>query len=201
MKKIVFAFLVSTLTAAALAPSAAAEQLHANVVSWSPNDVQPGEPVSIVLELYTAGPSPYLAHGKPVAGVNDVQVVLHGQGQTRRFATKDLGSGRYSTEATFPQAGGWAVRVSYGPGRYGAGDEILLGKGAICVAADCVGPQSVETAPAHSNGWRWTTVALVIAAVLAVALLAAGLIRMRGGRRLDPEGSHGCPGDSRRAFS
>ncbi|HEY3069604.1 MAG TPA: hypothetical protein VGJ34_04750 [Gaiellaceae bacterium] len=45
-------FLAFALVAGALAPTAAAEELQANVVSWAPNDVQPSEPVSVVLELY-----------------------------------------------------------------------------------------------------------------------------------------------------
>jgi hypothetical protein len=164
-------------TAAAVTPSAAAEQLHANVASWSRNDVQPGEPVSIILYLYTPTPAPWTPDGKRLAGVSDVQVVLHAKGQTRRFTTNELGNGRYSVAITFPEAGSWEVRVSYGPGSYGAGDGIPLGKGASCVAANCIAPQPGETAPAESNGWPWTTVAL-IAAVLAVALIAAAVIRI-----------------------
>lgn len=173
------------VVAAALAPAAAAEQLHANVVSWSPNDFRPGQPVSVVLYLYTPGESPHLPDGKRVAGVNDVEVVLRGQGQTRRFATKALGGGRYGAEITFPHVGDWAVRVSYGPGRYGAGDEIPLGKGGACVAADCAGPQPGERTPANGNSWPWTTVALIIAAVLAIA----GLLRFGASRGRSPGAS------------
>jgi len=180
MRRIVFITSLLTLSAVVLAPAAAAEQLHANVASWAPNDVKPGEPVSIVFYLYTPNPgSPWTPDGKRIAGVNDVEVVLHGPGQTRRFASEDLGDGRYSTEIAFPEAGGWAVRVGYRSGRYGAGDEIGLGKGAICVAADCVGPRTGETARADSDGWPWTITALISAAVLAFALVASGLVSSR----------------------
>jgi hypothetical protein len=70
-----------------------------------------GEPISVVLQLYTAGPSPYPKDGILVAGVRDVEVVVRGRGngETRRFPTEDLGSGRYGTEIVFPKAGGWHV--------------------------------------------------------------------------------------------
>jgi hypothetical protein len=190
MKKLAFAFLLLTMTAAVVAPSALAEPLRANVGSWSPNDIdQPDVPVSIVFYLYKPElPSPP-TWGTPIAGVNDVEVVIRGAGQTRRFPTEDLGGGRYRTEIVFPEPGSWAVRVSYGAGSYGPGDEIDLGKGGICIAADCVGPQPGETAPADSSGWPWTTI--IIAAVLAVALAAAAAAFVRFGasvrrRRIAP---------------
>jgi hypothetical protein len=175
MKKLAFAFLFLTVTAAVVAPSALAEPLRANVVSVSPNDIdQPDVPVSIVFQLYKPQlPSPRPTRGTPIAAVNDVEVVIRGERQTRRFPAEDLGGGRYRTEIVFPDPGGWEVRVSYGAGSYGPGDEINLGKGAICIAADCVGPQPSETGPADSSGWLWTTIVIGAAAVLAVALAAA----------------------------
>jgi hypothetical protein len=189
MKKLAFAFLFLTVTAAVVAPSALAEPLRANVVSVSPNDIdQPDVPVSIVFRLYKPElPSAYPTWGKPVGGVNDVEVVIHGQGQTHHFRTEDLGGGRYRTEIVFPEPGGWDLRVSYGAGSYGAGDDIDLGKGAICIAAVCVGrPQPGETASAESSGRRWTTSIIVVAVVLLslAVLLAAGLTRFGAvGRR------------------
>ncbi len=178
MRKIVLPFLVMTLTAAIVAPPAAAEQLHANAASASPNDVEPGEPQTVVFYLYTPSPKkPWLPDGKRFAGVNDVQVVLRGHGQTRRFGATDLGDGRYSAQITFPEAGSWSVRVSYGSGRYGAGDEVALGKGGIYVAADGVPPQPGEQSPASSNGWPWTTIGVIVAALLALGLVAAVVIR------------------------
>ncbi len=175
MKNLAFTFLLLTVTAAVVAPSALAEPLRANVVSAAPNDIdQPDVPVWIMFQLYKPQlPSPRPTWGTPIAGVNDVEVVIRGEGQTRRFPTEDLGGGRYRTEIVFPEAGSWAVRVSYGAGSYGPGDEINLGKGAICIAADCVEPQPGETAPADSSGWPWTTIIIAAAAVLAVALAAA----------------------------
>jgi hypothetical protein len=188
LRKITFAVLVFALAGGAGAPTAAAEQLHANVVSWSPNDVQPGEPVSVILQLYTHGPSPYPKDGEPVADVNDVEVVIRGEGQTRRFATEDLGSGRYSTEVIFPRAGGWDLRVRYGVGSYGPGDEILLGKGAICVGGElCVGDQPAQTVPARGDGRPRSALALAVVVLLIVALVGGAAIRFGGlgrGRRL-----------------
>jgi hypothetical protein len=169
------------LAAGAVVPAAAAEPLRANVVSVSPNDIdQPIVPVSIVFQLYEPElPSAYPTWGTPVAGVNDVEVLIHGQDRTRRFRSEDLGRGRYHTQVVFPEAGGWDLRVGYGAGSYGAGGEIDLGKGAICIAADCVGPQPGEAASAESSGRRWTTILIVVAAVLLspAVLLAAGLTR------------------------
>lgn len=78
MRKITFALLLLALAGGGVVPTAAAEQLHANVISWSPNEVQPGDPVSVVFQLYTSGPSPYPKDEHPVADVNDVAVVIHG---------------------------------------------------------------------------------------------------------------------------
>jgi hypothetical protein len=186
MKKLAFAFLFLTVTAAVVGPSALAEPLRANVVSVSPNDIdQPDVPVSIVFQLYKPQlPSPRPTWGTPIAAVNDVEVVIRGEGQTRRFPAEDLGGGRYRTEIVFPEPGGWDVRVSYGAGSYGLDDEINLGKGAICIAADCVGPQPSGTAPAHSSGSLWMTIVIAAAAVLAVALAVAAFVRFGAlGRR------------------
>lgn len=182
-----FAFaLLSVVLGAVVVPAAAAEPLRANVVSASPNDLdQPNVPQSIVFQLYKPElPSP--DWGKPVGGVNDVEVVIHGHGQTRRFATEDLGGGRYRAEIVFPERGAWRVRVSYGAGSYGVGGEIDLGKGATCIAANCVGPQPAETASPESSGKPWTTIISAAAAVLlsVVVVLAADLARFGAvGRR------------------
>lgn len=177
MRRLALALLVVALGAGVIVPSALAEPLRANVVSASPNDIdQPGVPVSIVFRLYKPElPSPP-TWGTPIAGVNDVEVVVRGNGQTRRFATEDLGGGRYRTEIVYPEPGGWTVDVSYGAGGYGPGDEIKLGKGAICIAADCVGPQPGEAAPADSGGRPWTTTIIVAAVLLALALLGAAAL-------------------------
>jgi hypothetical protein len=175
MKKLAFAFLFLTMAAAVVAPSALAEPLRANVVSASPNDLdKAGVPQTIVFTMFTPElpDPPPPTWGKPIAAVNQVEVVIRGEGQTRRFPAEDLGGGRYRTEIVFPEPGGWAVRVSYGAGTYGPGDEIDLGKGGICIAADCVGPQPSETAP-EDSGWPWTTIVIAAAVVLAVALAAA----------------------------
>jgi hypothetical protein len=177
LRKIAFTLLLFALAAGVVAPGVSAnEQFHANVVSWSPNAVQPGEPIAVVFQLYTRGASPYPKDGDPVAGVNGVEVVIQGEEQTRRFATVDLGSGRYSTEISFPNDGGWYLRVRYGAGSYGRGDEILLGKGAIC-AGSCVGEQPARSVPAHGDGRPWTVLALAVG-VLIVALVAAAVIRL-----------------------
>ena len=48
-----FALVLGVLAAGTFVPTAAAQgfQFRANVVSWSPNIVRPGEPVSVVLTL------------------------------------------------------------------------------------------------------------------------------------------------------
>jgi hypothetical protein len=179
-----FALLLLVLAGGVLAPTAAAEQLQANVVSWSPNDVRPGEPVSVVLKLYTAGPSPYPEAGIPVAGVSDVAVAIYRKSQARRFTTKALGSGRYRTEIVFPEAGGWNLRVQYAAGSHGPGAEILLGKGAICVGGQlCVDEQGVRSARATGHVRRWMHLAFAVAVVLIVAVVAAAERRLPRGRR------------------
>jgi hypothetical protein len=164
-------------------PTAAAEQLHANVDYWAPNDVRPREPVSVVLQLYVAGPSPNPREGRPVAGVNGVEVLLRGQGQTHRFATEDVGEGRYSAEIVFPEAGGWDLRVRYGAGDYGPGDEILLGKGGICVGAElCAAGHPAEAAPSSRRAGVSVALAVGIGAVV-IALVLRRSARRRVSRR------------------
>lgn len=132
------------LGAVVATPAAAAEPLRANVVSMSPNDIdQPNVPVSIVFMRYKPElPSP--DWGEPTGGVNDVEVVIRGQGRTRRFPAENLGGGRYRSQAVFPVPGAWALRVSNGAGGYGEADEIALGKSALCIAADCVWPRPAK---------------------------------------------------------
>jgi hypothetical protein len=151
-------------------PSAAAEPLRASVVSASPNDIdEAGVPVSIVFELFEPE-LPSLRWGKPIGGVKSVAVVLRGDGQTRRFSAEDLGGGRYRTEIVYPAAGAWEVLVSYGTGGYGAGAEVALGKGAICIAADCTGLAPGERAPTAAAGRPWTAI-VVGAGILLFTLL------------------------------
>ncbi len=186
MTKIALTFLLLFMMAAAvLAPAAAAEQLHSNVVAWTPKDVQPAEPVAVVLQLYTAGASPYPNDGKPVAAVNDIEVLIRGEGQTRRFATEEIGGGRYRTEIVFPTNGGWDIRVRYGPGSYGPGDEIQLGKGGICVGAEiCDGEQPAQDVRAQADGRPSTTIAVALGLVTIIALVTTALIWFGGlGRR------------------
>jgi hypothetical protein len=186
MKKIAFTFILVAFTAGMLTPTAAAEQLHSTVTSWTPNDVQPGEPVRVVLQLYVDAGSHYPRDGKPVPGVNDVEVVIYGEGETRRFDTEDVGGGHYSTSLIFPERGGWDLRVRYASGSYGPGDEILLGKGAICVGGElCVEPKPGQTPPAQGEGFPWMP--LAVAALLAVVLVGAGAVgarQLRSRRRL-----------------
>jgi hypothetical protein len=103
MGKLAFALLTFSLTGGVLVPAATAEQLRANVVSWSPNDVRPSEPVSVVLQVYTLGPSPYPDDGDPVAGVNDVEVVIRGDGRHIGSPPRTSAAGRYGTEIIFPK--------------------------------------------------------------------------------------------------
>ena len=176
MRTLAFAFLSVVLGAAVVVPAAGAEPLRANVVSVSPRNIDQADvPVSIVFELYKPElPTAHPSWGKPIGGVDDVEVVIHGQGQTRRFPAEDLGGGRYRTEIVVPEPGGWSLRVSYR-----AGDEIALGKGALCIAADCVGPPPGETASAASSGRPWTMIIVVAAALLCLAaVVAAGLARI-----------------------
>ena len=156
MRKIALTVLFVALVGAVMSPTAAAKQLHSNVVSWAPADVQPGMPVEVTLVLSTAGPTPYPKDGTPVAGVNEVEVVIRGEEETHRFATQDIGGGRYRTELIFPKLGGWNLRVRYAPGSYGHGDEVLLGKGAICVGGElCIGEQPEQSGPGPGGFRGW----------------------------------------------
>ena len=137
MRMIALTVLFVALVGAVMSPTAAAKQLHSNVSSGeAPADVQPGMPVEVTLVLSTAGPTPSPKDGTPVAGVNEVEVVIRGEEETHRFATQDIGGGRYRTELIFPKLGGWKLRVRYAPGGYGHGDQVLLVKGAICVGGE-----------------------------------------------------------------
>jgi hypothetical protein len=190
VRRLTFALLFVVL-AAAVVPAAAAEPLRANVVSASPNDLnQAGVPQTIVFTIFRPElpDPPPPTWGKPIAGVNHVEVVLRAEGQTLRFPTEDLGGGRYRTQIVFPTPGGWSVRVSYGVGAYGPADEIDLGKGGIRIdiAADRVGAQSAKTAPAADSRQPWRAILILVAAVLLplAVLVAAGLARFgAAGRR------------------
>ena len=109
------------------------------------------------------GPSSIVPDDRSVAGAGDVQVVLHGQGQTRRYVTTDLGSGRYGAAIVFPEAGSWAVQVGYRPGARRPLEEIQLGKGGARVD-----PRAGASAPTRAAGH------VLVAVVL--ALLSAGLV-------------------------
>jgi hypothetical protein len=173
------AFLLVVLgTAVAVSAAAAAEPLRANVVSWSSDRYEPGVPQSIVFRLYEPQlPSP--DWGKPISDANDVEVVIHGQGQTQRFPAEDLGGGRYRTTIAFPERGGWSVGVRYGAGSYGTADEVPLGKGGICIVTGCDGPPPGEPASPAGSGWPWTMTIIAGAAVLLglVVVLAVRLVR------------------------
>jgi hypothetical protein len=108
--------------------------------------------------------------------VEGVEVVIRGGGATRRFATDDMGGGRYRTEIVFPTNGGWDLLVRYGVGSHGSGDEIQLGKGGICVGAELcrAGPlQPKESVVTRSDdgGPMPGLAAAVVAVVLAIALV------------------------------
>jgi hypothetical protein len=125
-----FALVAAVVGVGILVPAAAAQQFRANVVSWSPNDVRPGEPVAVVLTF----------HAEPVHGADGrrhIAVVIRGRGRTRRFAATPLGSGRYRARIVFPEDGSWAIRVRY------HGGETALGKGAACVG-DVARPNRCE---------------------------------------------------------
>jgi hypothetical protein len=159
----------AVLVGAVVVPTAAAQPLRANVVSWSPNIVRAGEPVSVVLTL-RAEP----AQGAEIRpnGRRHIAVVIRGNGQTRRFAAAPLGSGRYRSTIVFPQDGAWRIRVHY------RGGETDLGKGAACVG-DCAGPEETRSSPATGDGWLRIGVAIGVAVVLTAAASAAALSRRR----------------------
>jgi hypothetical protein len=150
-----------------LVPGAAAQDFRANVVSWSPNVISPGEPVSVVLSLRT---EPAQGAAIPADGRRDVAVVIRGNGRTRRFATRPLGSGRYRATIVFPAAGAWHVRVRYRAN--GALGETDLGKGGACVGA-CGAAREAST----STGDARLPIGLAIGG--AVVLLAAAALRRR----------------------
>jgi hypothetical protein len=173
-----FALVLGLLAAGTFVPTAAAQQLQfrANVHSWSPNIVRPGEPVSVVLTLH-AEP----AQGAEIRadGRRDVAVVIRGNGQTRRFPTTSLGSGLYRTQIVFPAAGAWHIRVQYRVGADGPVGETDLGKGGACVG-DCVeaDAQQLRGPPSPSTGHPWLLFGVAIAG--GVVLLAAAAARRRG---------------------
>jgi hypothetical protein len=186
--KVAVALLVFACWAGAVTLPAAADEPLANVVSWTPNDVRPDEPVSIELSLSGVG--------SPRADA--VEVVIRGDGGVRRFPTKTLGSGRYSTQIVFPEAGSWRVLVAYGDG------EVPLGKGAICVAADCIGQQP-DARAAEQDGrsaWWWIGLGALAVASFAATARAVRAFRRRGGRgaampaRLDGPPARGRRGTS-----
>jgi len=142
-------------------------ELESNVVAWTPNDPEPGEPLSVVFNIHVAGDRRF-GYGKPVAGVNDVEVVLRGEGQTRRFPTTEVGGGRYTSEIVFPEPGAWHVLVSYGSGSYGNGDEIPLGKGAGRIDGPEPGP---PTGQAGSGGFAMRPLVLAGGVLLLAALV------------------------------
>jgi hypothetical protein len=171
-----FALVLGVVTAT-FVPTAAAQriQFRANVVSWSPNIVRPGEPVSIVLTLH-AEP----AQGAEIRadGRRDVAVVIRGNGQTRRFATTPLGSGLYRTEIVFPAAGSWHIRVRYRVGADGPVGETDLGKGGACVG-DCVDAEAQQLRGPPSTGHSFG-IAIAVGVVLMAVVLAAAAARRRG---------------------
>jgi hypothetical protein len=184
MRRIALPFLFVAVAAGAAVPTAAAEQLHANVVSWSPNDVRAGEPVSVVFWLYTVEGSSYPSDGRPAVSVEDVAVVIRGQGESRHFPVTHLDRGRYSTAISFPTSGGYDLRVSHGVSSYGPAGEILLGKGAICVATDCVTPQPDQAREALGDGKSrlplGSTSAVLLVALVAALSFAPGAHRSAG---------------------
>jgi hypothetical protein len=131
--------------------AAAAKQPRANPVSWEPPDAKAGEPVDIVLTLSGVGDGMH----------DDVEVVVLGSGQERRFPAIALGSGRYRTTITFPFGSEWEVRVDYGRGA-----TIPLGKGGVRVDGPPL-PKSERAAP--------TTRSARVAGVLALVLGLSGL--------------------------
>lgn len=109
---------------AVLVPAAQAKELQANVVSMQ-SQLTPGEPVPLVLELSVLGATGE-ASEHPVAGAQDVAVVVSGDERTARFPAVELSAGRYGTEIVFPESGDWSLRVTVGEDA-----PILLGKGAV----------------------------------------------------------------------
>jgi hypothetical protein len=160
------ALVLGVLAAGMLVPAAAGQQFRANVVSWSPNLVHAGEPVSVVLTLH-AEP----AQGAKIRadGRRDVAVVIRGNGQTRRFGATTLGSGRYRATIVFPDDGSWRLQVQY------PGGETGLGKGGACVG-DCA---DAEGSPAIGDAAFPIGVTIAGGVVLTVAALVAAAGRRR----------------------
>jgi hypothetical protein len=165
--------LVPAVLGGILAPTAAAQQFWANVISWSPNVVRPGEPVSVVLTLraYHVQDPNFRADGR-----RDVAVVIRGNGRTRRFATTPLGSGRYRATIVFPEAGAWSLRARY------PGGETVLGKGAACVG-DCADVPGMRRSSATAHPRLPVGLAIAGGVVLAAAVLVTAARRRR-----DPPG-------------
>jgi hypothetical protein len=174
--------LAAVLAAGVLAPSAAAaEQLHANVLAWSPNDVRAGKTVSLVLLLYTAGPTANPSDGVPATGVGDVEVVLRGKEITRRFPARNRGDGSYDAQIVFPANGGWDLTVGYGDGA-----EVPLGKSGICVGAPICVEELSASAPLEDDGRRWLPVALVALLTIGLFLTAAKALHALARLRVEP---------------
>jgi uncharacterized membrane protein YeaQ/YmgE (transglycosylase-associated protein family) len=174
-----FALVLSVLATGILVPTAAGQQVEffANVVSWTPNVVHPREPVSVVLTLRAL---PMQGAEIPADGRRDVAVVIRGDGQTRRFQTTRLGSGRYRAKIVFPEAGAWYLRVQYRLGPDGAVGETTLGKGGACVG-DCVGAEVQAMRGSPSTGDARLLIGVAIAgAVILVAAVVADASRRRG---------------------
>jgi hypothetical protein len=171
------ALVLGVLATAILIPTAAGQQVEffANVVSWTPNVVHPREPVSVVLTLRA---EPVQGADIPADGRRDVAVVIRGNGQTHRFETLPLGSGRYRAKIVFPEAGAWYLRVQYRLGPEGAVGETTLGKGGACVG-DCVGAevQAMRGSPSTGNARLLIGVAIAGAAMLVAGVLVAAARR------------------------
>lgn len=165
-----FALVLGVLITGIFVPAAAAQQFRANVDSWSPDIVQPGEPVTVVLTLH-ADPAPRTK--ARTNGRREVAVVIRKNGQMRRFATKPLGSGRYRTKIVFPAAGRWTVLVRFRAAANSSAGEIPLGKGATCVG-DCGASRAMRNPSANGHGWL--AIALGIGGGV---LLAAVVLRRR----------------------
>ena len=146
---------------AACPTAASAAEPRANPVSWEPPDARAGDPIDIALTLSGVGGG----------ALNDVAVVLRGTGQTRRFRAIALGSGQYSATITFPQAGDWDVRVSYG-----GWNEIPLGKGGIRIdpaAPTTSDPRRTASPPTASGALTFVLVLGLSASALAASRSAS----------------------------
>jgi hypothetical protein len=147
----------------------AAGQLRANPLSGWPSEIRPGDRVRIVFTLGRVSVHGTDA-GVPLDGRRTVAVVIRADGRTRQFPARALGSGRYRAEIVFPAAGIWGMRVRFGAG--GAQDEVVLGKGAVCVRP-CVEVQATTRTSATDHAGVVTTVFIFIALAISVASAAA----------------------------